>query len=179
MTIVTATLNQLQALAKPQRKFVAALIATILALRGRVNYLNLARYGDYSERTYSRQFQRSFPWLKYHPKMIQAALPPAHELIAAQDASFIPKSGKKTYGLDKFYNSSASRPERGLEISALAVVDMTQKGAYIAAVEQTPPRPELKKEQADASRLDQAIKQMQTARPHLPTVVSHLAADGW
>lgn len=179
MTVVTNTLNQLPGIAKPQRKFIAALLATILALRGRVNFRNLARYGDYSERTYSRQFQHPFPWLQYHAKLIRSALPEAHELIAAQDASFIPKSGKKTYGLDKFYNGCASRPERGLEISALAVVDVTQKGAYIAAVEQTPPTPELKKEQADATRLDQAIKQLQTARERLPQVVSHLAADGW
>jgi len=177
--VVTDTLNQLPGLAKPQRKFIAALLATILALRGRVNYRNLARYGDYSERTYSRQFQGPFPWLDFHAKTLRTALPEAHELIAAQDASFIPKSGKKTYGLDKFYNSVVSRPERGLEISALAVIDVTQKGAYIAAVEQTPPTPELKKEQADATRLDHAIKQLQTARPHLPQVVSHLAADGW
>ena len=179
MTVVTDTLNQLPGLAKPQRKFIAALLATILALRGRVNYRNLARYGDYSERTYSRQFQGPFPWLDFHAKTLRTALPEAHELIAAQDASFIPKSGKKTFGLDKFYNSVVSRPERGLEISALAVIDVTQKGAYIAAVEQTPPTPELKKEQADATRLDHAIKQLQTARPHLPQVVSHLAADGW
>ena len=179
VTIVTATLNQLRTLANPQRKFVAALLATILALRGRVNYRNLARYGDYSERTYARQFERSFPWLEYHAKTIQSALPPAHELIAAQDASFIPKSGKKTYGLDKFYNGCARRPERGLEISALAVIDVTQKGAYIASVEQTLPTPELKKEQADATRLDQAIEQMKKARPHFPAVVSKLAADGW
>jgi IS4 transposase len=179
VTIVTGTLKQLPGIAKPQRKFISALLATILALRGRVNYRNLARYGDYSERTYSRQFQRPFSWLEFHAKTLQAALSPTHELIAAQDASFIPKSGKKTYGLDKFYNSCASRPERGLEISALAVVDVTQKGAYIAAVEQTPPTPELKKEQTDATRLDHAIKQMQTARERLPQVVSHLAADGW
>jgi hypothetical protein len=109
VTVVTDTLNQLPGLAKPQRKFIAALLATILALRGRVNYRNLARYGDYSERTYSRQFQRPFPWLEYHAKTIRSALPEAHELIAAQDASFIPKSGKKTYGLGKFYNGCASR----------------------------------------------------------------------
>ncbi len=179
MTIVTATLNQLSGLAKPQRKFIAALLATILSLRGRVNYRNLARYGDYSERTYARQFERSFPWLEFHAKTLQAAISPTHELIAAQDASFIPKSGKKTYGLDNFYNGCASRPERGLEISALAVVDVTQKGAYIAAVEQTPPVPELKKEQADATRLDHAIQQIRMARPYLPQVVSHLASDGW
>jgi hypothetical protein len=33
------------------------------------------------------------------------------------DCSFIPKSGKQTPGLDWFYNGSASRTERGLEIS--------------------------------------------------------------
>lgn len=179
VTIVTATLNQLRALAKPQRKFVAALLATMLALRGRVNYRNLARYGSYAERTYARQFARPFPWLAYHAETLRTALPPSHELIAAQDASFIPKSGKQTYGLDKFYNGCASRPERGLEISALAVVDVTQKGAYIAALAQTPATPELKKEQAATTRLDHAIQQMQAARPHLPTVVSKLAADGW
>ena len=148
-------------------------------MQGRVNYRNLARYSDYSERTYSRQFQRSFPWLKFHAKTLQTAVPLTHELIAAQDASFIPKSGKRTYGLDKFYNGCTSRPERGLEISALAVVDVTQKGAYIAAVEQTPPMPELKKEQTDATRLDHAIQQMKAARPYLPQVIRHLAADGW
>lgn len=179
MTIVTGTLNQLPGLAKPQRQFIAALLATILAVRGRVNYRNLARYGDYSERTYSRQFQRPFPWLEFHAKTLQAAVSPTHEVIAAQDASFIPKSGKKTYGLGKFYNGCARRPERGLEISALAVVDVTQKGAYLAAVEQTPPAPELKKEQADATRLDHAIQQLRTARPYLPEVVNHLASDGW
>lgn len=179
MTVVTGTLNQLPGLAKPQRKFLAALLATLLALRGRVNYRNLARSGDYCERTYARQFQRPFPWLEYHAKVIQSAVPSSHELIRAQDASFIPKSGKKTYGLDKFYNGCAQRPERGLEISALAVVEVTQKGAYLAAVAQTPATPELKKEQAPATRLDHAIAQLKAARPFLPDVVSYLAADGW
>jgi hypothetical protein len=143
VTIVTATLNQLSSLAKPRRKFLVALIATILALRGRFNYRNLARYGCYSERTYARQFQQSFTWLDYHAKVIQAALPLSHELVAAQDASFIPKSGKKTYGLDRFFNGCAGRPERGLEISAFAVVDVTQKGADVAAVAQTPATPDM------------------------------------
>ena len=47
VTIVTDTLEQMKSIAKPQRKFVAALLATILALRGRVNYRNLARYGRF------------------------------------------------------------------------------------------------------------------------------------
>lgn len=180
MTVVTATLKQLPGLAKPRRQFVAALIATILALRGRVNYRNLARYGDYCEQSYARQFAQPFPWLAYHAQVIQGAVPATHELIAAQDASFIPKSGKKTDGLGKFYNGCAGRAERGLEISALAVIDLTQKGAYAAAVAQTPaPAAQLKKDQVELTRLDYAITQLQAARPHLPARLRYLAVDGW
>lgn len=157
----------------------AALIATMLALRGHVNYRNLARYGEYCEHSYARQFAQPFPWLQYHAQVIQAAVPATHELIAAQDASFIPKSGKQTPGLGRFYNGCAGRTERGLEISALAVVDLTHKGAYVAAVAPTRAAPKLKKAQVEVTRLDQAITQLQTARPHLPASIRYLAADGW
>lgn len=178
MTVVTATLEQVPGLSKPRRKFLAALIATILTVRGRVNYRNLARYGEYGERTYARQFAQPFPWVEYHAQVIQRAVPTAHRRIAAQDASFIPKSGKHTPGLDKFYNGCAGRPERGLEISVVAVVDLTQKGAYAAAVEQTPATPTVQKEKDALTRIDHAVTQVQTARQHLPADIVFLAADG-
>src|SRR5262249_3090721 len=146
---------------------------------GRVNDRTLARSGDSSERTSARPLERPFPWLEDRAKPLPTALPLSRELIAAQAASLIPKSGKKTSGLDKFSNGCARRPERGRELSALAVVDLPQKGASIAAAEQTPATPELKKEPADVTRLDHAIQQMQTARPDLPPVVRDRAADGW
>jgi hypothetical protein len=62
VTIVNKILKQMPGLAKPQAKFIEVLIATILALRGRVNYRNLSRYCHYSERTLARQFQRQFDW---------------------------------------------------------------------------------------------------------------------
>lgn len=40
------------------------------------------------------------------------------------DCSFISKSGDKTYGLAKFWNSKQAKAEKGLEISTLAVVDV-------------------------------------------------------
>ena len=51
MTIVKEILQQMSAVGKPQAKFLETLFATILALRGRVNFRNLSRYCDYSERT--------------------------------------------------------------------------------------------------------------------------------
>ena len=81
MTIVTDILQQLPTVRQPQRKFLAVLFATILALRGRVTGRNLSRYCDYSERTMARQFRASFEWADFHQRVMQAALDPRSELI--------------------------------------------------------------------------------------------------
>jgi hypothetical protein len=53
------------------------------------------------------------------------------------DCSFISKSGKQTYGLDYFYNGSASKSEKGLEISVIAIVDVDTHQGYTLSVQQT------------------------------------------
>ena len=55
-------------------------------LGGRVNCRNLSRYCAYSERTIARQFRRTFDWPTFHQHVIQTALAPEAEVIAAQDA---------------------------------------------------------------------------------------------
>ena len=51
MTIVHDILKQMPGLGQPQRKFLATLFGTIRVLRRRVNFRNLSRYCNYSERT--------------------------------------------------------------------------------------------------------------------------------
>ncbi len=58
-------------------------------------------------------------------------------MIGLLDASSTPKSGKQTFGLDRFYNGSHGRVERGLEISLLAVVDTVTEMPMLFM----PPRP--------------------------------------
>jgi hypothetical protein len=139
MTIVNDILKQMPAVGRPQRKFLVLVFSTILALRGRVNFRHLSRYGDCSERTIARQFRRAFDWPEFHQRVITTALPPRAEVISAQDASFIPKRGQRTFGLGHFCNGCAGRAERGLEISTLAVVDVTPRCAFTLAVAPTPP----------------------------------------
>ena len=69
-------------------------------------------------------------------------------------ASFIPKSGKQTFGLGHFFNGCTSRAERGLEISTLAVVDVTRRCALTLAVAQTPPGEKAPKAEPDDTRVD-------------------------
>lgn len=174
VTIVNQILKQMPGLAKPQAKFIEVLISTILALRGRVNYRNLSRYCHYSERSLARQFQRQFDWPMFNLLAMGNLLKPSSTLIAAQDATFIPKSGKKTYGLDHFFNSSAGRAERGLELSTLAIVDVTRSCAYTLAATQTPPQQELAKADKQQSRVDFYLAQLREHRQLLPQSVKYI-----
>jgi DDE superfamily endonuclease len=100
-------------------------------------------------------------------------------LIAAQDASFIRKSGKHTFGLDHFFNSCAARAERGLEISTLAVVNVTANCVYTLATAQTPPSEALLREDKEQTRIDFYVKQLHEHRHLLPADITYLAADGF
>lgn len=181
MTIVTDILKQMPAVRQPQRKFLAALFSTILALRGRVTGRNLSRYCAYSERTIARQFRATFAWPDFHQRVLTAALAPCAELISAQDASFIPKSGKQTFGLGHFFNGSANRTERGLEISTLAVVEVTRRCAFTLAVAQTPPSTG-KATSAPAkaeTRIDFYQQQLHDQRQRLPESIRYHCVDGY
>jgi hypothetical protein len=181
MTIVTDILKQMPAVSQPQRKFLAVLFAAILALRGRVTGRNLSRYCEYSERTMARQFRASFDWPDFHQRVMNLALDPRSELVSAQDASFIPKSGKHTFGLGRFFNGCASRAERGLEISTVAVVDVTRRCAFTLAVAQTPPGKgeAMPQPSEDETRMDFYKQQLHAHRHRLPPAVTYHCADGY
>src|ERR671922_1627997 len=179
MTIVHDILKQIPGLGQPQRKFLAALFVTILVLRGRVNFRNLSRYCDYSERTIARQFRAPFDWPDFHQHVLMTALDPRAELVSAHDASFIPKSGKQTFGLGHFFNGCASRAERGLEISTLAVVDVTRRCAFTLAVAQTPPGEKATKAAQEETRVDFYKQQLHEHRHRLPPRIKYHCVDGY
>ena len=177
MTIVHDILQQMPGLGQPQRKFLATLFVTILVLRGRVTFRNLSRYCNYSERTIARQFRKPFDWPDFHQRVLLTALDPRSEL--RHDASFLPKSGKQTFGLGHFFNGCASRAERGLEISTLAVVDVTRRCAFTLAVAQTPPGEEATQGKPEDTRVDFYAQQLRAHRHRLPPSLTYHCVDGY
>jgi hypothetical protein len=171
-------LKQLPRLGQPQRKFLATVFVTILVLRGRVNCRNLSRYCDYSERTIARQFRKPFDWPDFHQRVLMTALDPRSALVSAHDASFLPKSGKQTFGLGHFVNGCASRAERGLEISTLAVVDVTRRCAFTLAVSQTPPGKDATQAELEEPRVDFYRQQLRVHRHRLPSGITSHCVDG-
>jgi DDE superfamily endonuclease len=177
MTLVHAILKQMPGLGQPQRQFLTTLFVTILVLRGRVTFRHLSRYCDYSERTIARQFREPFDWPDFHQRVLRTALDSRSELVSAHDASFIPKSGKQTVGLGHFFNGCTNRAECGLEISSLAVVDVTRRCAFTLAVAQTPPGEKATKAEPDDTRVDFYTQQLRAHRHRLPpSITSHCMA---
>ena len=105
-------------------------MAAILIVQGKVNFTNLSRYSELSERTYRRQFAKEFDFSAFNEALVEEAVVPEHRLLGVMDASFVPKSGKATFGLDSFWNGSASRAEPGLEVSLIGVVDVEAQQGY-------------------------------------------------
>lgn len=125
-------------ISQPQQKFLLVLFSTIFIVCGKVNCTNLSRYSSLSEKTYRRHFTKTFDFKQFNQYLIEQAIAQDARTIAAIDCSFIPKSGKQTYGRDYFFNGCAGKPEKGLEVSVISVVDVDNHLGYSLSVEQTP-----------------------------------------
>lgn len=155
------------------------LFATLYVVCGKVNFTNLSCYSDLSERTYRRQFEQPYGFMSFNQGLIEAAIVPTHFQVSVVDASFVPKSGKATYGVDRFYNGKASRTERGLEISMIAVVDVEQAIGYTLSVQQTPAIEKKTDQGSERTRVDDYLDHLRATRAALPTAVRHLVGDGF
>lgn len=156
MNLAEKILNRFK-ISKPQRKFLATLFRAILTARGKINFRNLSRFSDISEETYSRQYAKLFDFIGFNREVIDEALGKDSERIIAYDPSFIPKSGKKTYGLDYFWNGCHRRSEKGLEIAALAIVDIEKNTGFALSTRQTQPAQQMPK-QVDTASTQEADK---------------------
>jgi hypothetical protein len=158
MPLLQSVLTRLSQTKKPQQKFLTHLLRLMLRLPGHPTFRNLSRYSPYPERTLARWYARDFDFVSLNKAAITAVVPSEPEQALVIDTSFVPKSGKKTYGLDHFWNGSHSRTEKGLEISALAWLDLTGNSAYCLSVEQTPPTSDAIN--PEATRIDGYLEQL-------------------
>ena len=172
---VLATLPQTR---KPQRKFITHLLGLVLMLPGHATFRNLSRYSSCHERTFARWYDRPFDFVSLNKAAITQVIPPEHQQALVIDASFIPKSGTRTYGLEHFWNSRHRRSEKGLEVSAVAWLDITDNCACGLSVEQTPPSD--KTSEPQGTRIDACLEQLRgVVCDHHLKHLRYLIADGY
>ena len=169
-------------ISKWQRNFLRLLFATIFALQGRVTFSNLARYSTACEQTFRRNFAKDLDWLSFNSALIELVVEPRQTWIGVFDCSFIEKSGKRTYGLDRFWSSSAKTTKRGLEISHVGCICVETEQAWTLDVTQTPPGLARDKDTNDSAsgytRVDFYMEQVTDCLRQLQDV-QHFVADGY
>ncbi len=114
------------------------------------------------------------------------AIPSNREQVAAIDCSFVKKSGKTTWGIDSFYNGSAGKSEKGLEISVISVVDIDACQGYTLSVQQTAftqrmpsKQVKTKSEALVSKRVQGYLEHLKKTRPYFSNAVKYLVADSF
>lgn len=170
-TRILNILEKMDGLCHVRKNFLGHIFIVFMSLRNRINFLNMARYGTYSEKTYRTHFEVPFDFFAFNKRSIEQTCS-VHRIIAG-DCSFIPKSGKKTPHLGKFWNGCVSKALPGLEISSLAVVDIETNTAFHLECQQTPGNlPD------EESRIDFYVNQIIARAPKLKELSDYIVYDG-
>lgn len=135
-------LKHFAGLNQSRKKFIVNVLCQILCIKGKLNFLQLERYGNYSEQTYRNQYEQKFDFFAFNKKLIDQVV--SCERIIAFDPSYIPKAGKCTYGKGKYWSGVAGTAKWGLEIGGFAVVDVKNNSAFHLQAYQTPSSVQLK-----------------------------------
>ena len=137
LDLVGTTIQKVTKITKPQFKFFVWLLERWWMLPVRYNFLTLSRYGGYSDRTIREQFAKPLPFVELFDALYRPLQ--QKECILAFDPTFVPKSGKHTAGVYKFWNGAHQRAEKGLEAGVLSLVDVGDHMAYHIEAIQTQP----------------------------------------
>jgi hypothetical protein len=98
--------------------------------------LQLRRFSPYCKQTHRNQFEQKFDFFAFNKHLTEEIV--SKNCIIAFDPSYIPKSGKLTYGTGKFWSGSAKAAKWGLDICGFALVDVENNTAFHLKAWQTP-----------------------------------------
>ena len=175
-TILGVIFASLGVTTKPDVNFFTELFELLFSIQGRVNFWNLSRYSTYNESTFRRRFAQYFDWLNFNCLVTESAQVGATgQVIGVIDCSFISKSGKKTFGLDKFWSGCAAKAKRGLEISVLGLIDVVSGTAWTLDVTQTPAHLATKEVKVEVTDKDKD-KDKAKAKPKIESVAKKAEA---
>ena len=160
---------------KARENFICRTFLLLMGLRGRYNFQNLARYGTYSEQTYRNNYQKEFDFKAFNLGLIRHSCSP--HLLNAFDPSFIPKSGKHTPNLGRFWSGCAGKALKGLEIGGFAVVDIENNTALSLEAVATPSSHTLNEQ--GKTLVDHYAGIVLERRQELESVSAYLAVDGY
>lgn len=120
----------------------------MLSMSGRVTMRGISRWTNKggSYRTIQRFFYTQMSWLTLQWTLIRHhLLDPDDTILVAGDHVVVTKSGKKTYGLDRFFSSLYGKAVPGLCFLTLSLISVKRRTSYPVLSEQVEKAPEAQK----------------------------------
>ena len=173
--LIINMLDNIKVLSKPQKDFFIEIMLLFISIQGRMNFLQFGRYGKFGEQRYRQQFEKQFDFLSFNKEITLSH--GSGNFAIAFDPSYISKSGKKTYGFDKYWSGVAKQAKFGLEISGIAAVDIDNKTAFHLEAVQTPTHVDIKEK--DMSLLDWYANIIVQRKDTFSKISNYIVADAY
>jgi hypothetical protein len=68
--LIKSTIIKMMGVKKWQGYFMQEIILLFLSIKGRINFLQLARYGDHQEQRYRNPFEKQFDFLEFNKILV-------------------------------------------------------------------------------------------------------------
>jgi hypothetical protein len=141
-TLLSTILAQMPGINKWKRNFFTHLVCLLMQISGRINFMQMGRYGIYNESTYRVNFSKGFDFQCFNRELILSK--GSGHYVVAFDPSHIKKSGNQTFGKGKFWSGCDKSMKAGLELGGFAVCDIDNHTALHLEGFQTPSPADLK-----------------------------------
>ncbi len=109
------------------------IVTALLAMSGRVTMLGISRWSGEggSYRTVQRFFNTSIEWNKVHWFLVRHCfLSHDDTFILAGDETVVTKSGKNTYGLDRFFSSLFGKAVPGVSFFTFSLISTKRRTSF-------------------------------------------------
>lgn len=125
-----------------RRRILETLFPLLLTFPWRANFKQLSRWSKRNEGTIHNWFKSDLELIDFQRSLIDKHGSGTYCVLF--DPSYLPKSGKCTPGLGRYWSGQAGAVKRGLELGAFAVGDVGRHTAFHLSASMTPPAEELK-----------------------------------
>lgn len=128
-------------------KILIEVLILYMVIPRKINFTQMERYGTHDEQTYRNNFacrkSKTVNWLKLNVALAERFFGKDGRTVIAVDPSFIPKSGKKTPHIGRFWSGCAQAVRHGLEITGIGLVNTDANDCMMLRAHQTLSQKEL------------------------------------
>ena len=115
--LIINALSKISNISKNRKDFICEVFILFLSIKGRINFLQLGRYGLSGEQRYRQQFEKPFDFLAFNKELVLSN--GSGRYVIAFDPSYINKSAKRLPGLAGTGRAVQGKPNGGSRSGAL------------------------------------------------------------